>query len=103
MTTTNAPHRGWRALAAMAGGAAAIALLAFFGTSWAGASATNVASAQVQRVQDVDDDSDQDQAQIQQNNAMQSMIQSEQQAEQQNEQANQQALQDELRAQQGDQ
>jgi hypothetical protein len=103
INTTNAPRRRGRALGVMVGGAAAIALLAFFGTTWPGAPATTVASGQVLRVQDVDDDSDQDQAQIQQNNAMQSMIQSEQQAEEQNEQAEQQALQDESQAQQTEQ
>jgi preprotein translocase subunit SecF len=99
-----------RAIAVIVGGAATIALLAFFGTTGAGAAETTVASGPVQlvdqestaplRVQDVDDD---DQDQTQENNAIQSMIQSEQQAEEQNEQAQQQALQDELQAQQTEQ
>ena len=102
------PHS--RAMTVIVGGAAAIALLALFGTTGPGAAETTVASGPVQlvdqattaplRVQDVDDD---DQDQTQENNAIQSMIQSEQQAEEQNEQAEQQALQDELQAQQTEQ
>jgi hypothetical protein len=115
ITTTNAQRRRCHAIGMIVGGAAAIALFAFVGTTWPGAPETTVASGTVQlmdsatpvplRVQDVDDDdSGQDEAQLQQqNNAMQMMIQSEQQAEEQNEQAQQQALQDELQAQQTEQ
>jgi preprotein translocase subunit SecF len=115
ITTTNAQRRRCHAIGMIVGGAAAIALFAFLGTTWPGAPETTVASGTVQlmdsatpaplRVQDVDDDdSGQDEAQLQQqNNAMQMMIQSEQQAEEQNEQAQQQALQDELQAQQTEQ
>ena len=114
ITTTNAQPRRCHAIAMIVGGAAAIALFAFVGTTGPGAPETTVASGAVQlmdsatpsplRAQDVDDDSGQDEAQLQQqNNAMQMMIQSEQQAEEQNEQAQQQALQDELQAQQTEQ
>jgi preprotein translocase subunit SecF len=115
ITTTNAQRRRCHAIGMIVGGAAAVALFAFLGTTWPGAPETTVASGTVQlmdsassaplRVQDVDDDdSGQDEAQLQQqNNAMQMMIQSEQQAEEQNEQAQQQALQDELQAQQTEQ
>ncbi|HZC10614.1 MAG TPA: hypothetical protein VE485_11410 [Mycobacterium sp.] len=114
ITTTNVQRRRCHAIGMIVGGAAAIALFAFLGTTWPGAPETTVASGTVQlmdsatpaplRVQDVDDDSGQDEAQLQQqNNAMQMMIQSEQQAEEQNEQAQQQALQDELQAQQTEQ
>jgi hypothetical protein len=104
-------------------GPAAIALLALFGTGWAGADETQVASGPVHltarvtelsangptaspnsltpRIRLVDDDDDQ--AQQAENNAIQSMIQSEQQAEQQNEQAQQQFIQDQLQAQQTEQ
>jgi preprotein translocase subunit SecF len=114
ITPTNAQRRRCHAIGMIVGGAAAVALFAFLGTTWSGAPETTVASGTVQlmdsatsaplRVQDVDDDSGQDEAQLQQqNNAMQMMIQSEQQAEEQNEQAQQQALQDELQAQQTEQ
>jgi hypothetical protein len=94
------------------GGAAAIALAAFFGAASPGAGESTIACVQMRlvdraseaplRVQDVDD-SDQDEAQLQENNALQTMLQSEQQAEQQNEQAQQQFIQDELQAQQTEQ
>jgi hypothetical protein len=113
ITTTNAQPRRCHAIAMIVGGAAAIALFAFVGTTGPGAPETTVASGAVQlmdsatpaplRVQDVDDDSDDEAALQQQNNATQMMIQSEQQAEEQNEQAQQQALQDELQAQQTEQ
>jgi hypothetical protein len=112
INTTQAQRRRVRAIGAVVGGAAAVALFAFFAASGPGTADTTVASGPVQlmdsatptplHVQDVDDSDDQAQLQ-QQNDAMQMMIQSEQQAEQQNEQAQQQALQDELQAQQTEQ
>jgi preprotein translocase subunit SecF len=112
-TTTPAQPRRCHAIAMIAGGAAAIALFAFVGTTGPGAPETSVASGTAQlmdsatpaplQVQDVDDDSDDEAALQQQNNATQMMIQAEQQAEEQNEQAQQQALQDELQAQQTEQ
>jgi hypothetical protein len=109
---TNAQRRRCHPIGMLVGGAAAIALFAFFAASGPGAPETTVASGTLQlmdsatpaplRVQDIDDSDDEAQLQ-QQNNAMQMMIQSEQQAEEQNEQAQQQALQDELQAQQTEQ
>jgi hypothetical protein len=115
-TTEECPHINSikarrRAMGVLVAGAAAIALLALFGTTWPGAAEATVASGPVQlvdqatapplRVQDVDDSDDE--AQLQEDNAMQTMIQSEQQAAEQNEQAEQQAMQDELQAQQTEQ
>jgi hypothetical protein len=119
----DARRRRRRAMGVIVAGPAAIALLALFGTGWAGADETQVASGPVHltgrvtelpangpaaspnsltpRIQLVDDDNDQ--AQLSENNAIQSMIQSEQQAQEQNDQAEQQFTQDELQAQQTEQ
>ena len=123
INTADAGRRRCRAMGVIVAGPAAIALLALFGTGWAGAEETQVAAGPVHltarvtelpangpaaspnslttRIQLVDDDNDQ--AQLAENNAIQSMIQSEQQAQEQNDQVEQQFTQDELQAQQTEQ